>query len=95
MPDLTCSDVVQDVLDGEDITLPDLQEMVLRGAITSLRGANRRYHHWFFEYDSKRNFVSRMFLHLPVMMDVSSWVSCTGCGSWGCKQCGWSGQVPG
>jgi hypothetical protein len=91
---LTVSDQVQDVLDAEGISLTDLTDMVARAAITSQRGASRRYHHWFFVYDSKRRFVEKMFKHAEGMDDVKRWKKHEHCDGWGCPTCMWSGEVP-
>jgi hypothetical protein len=86
------SDAVQQVLKAEGITPQELEEMLSRAAITSLRGANRRFHHWLFRVEDDR--VYDMFGHVKEMDSVKRWATHPDCNGQGCKDCLWSGVVP-
>lgn len=89
---LRFSDQVLDVLEGEGIKTSEVEEMLSRAAITSLRGANRRYHQWLFVLQA--DLVVRMFKVLPGQEHLTRWEPHEKCRAWGCLKCGWSGEVP-
>lgn len=85
---------VQRVMEGEGISLDELQAMVERSAITSVRGFNRRFNDWIFVV--KNGVVCRM---QPIdMIEVGQgrdimYEPHTACLGRGCKECGWSGEI--
>ncbi len=89
------SDQVKHVALSEGISKPELEIMVTKAAITSLRGASRRYHQWLFVVTAGGHFVERMF-RVPTQQDTfsSRWGQHHACNGWGCKKCGWYGKVP-
>lgn len=89
---LELSDQVKAVLKAEGYTPHYLEYMLRHGAITSLRGASRRYHHWLFRLQGQK--VVKMFAHYTEMDSAVAWEDCTSCEGRGCKACGWSGQIP-
>lgn len=89
------SDAVLDVLEDKGITHQQLDEMVSKAAITSLLGANRRYHQWFFVVGAGKNpMVEKMFYVPRNHESVKSWKIHSDCFGWGCQECNWFGAVP-
>lgn len=82
------------VIQVENLSLYELEHMILHSAITRTRGANRRYHHWFFVYDSESQTLTKMFQHVPSMDEVLEWKTHLSCHGDGCKSCFWSGETP-
>jgi hypothetical protein len=93
-PETKCSDQVLAVLKAEGITPQELDHMLSSAAITSLRNMNRRFHNWLFRYQVKEGIVNKMFMHPPEHDRVPEWDQHWKCNGKGCKECGWSGEVP-
>lgn len=83
------------IMQEEQISVEELMFMVEHAAKTSLRGCNRRYHHWLFLVEGEvlkdmqyaegipevgNGLVEMMEDHLP-------------CQGRGCKACAWSGSI--
>lgn len=81
------------VMQYEHLSLEEVQGMIAKSAISSVRGATRRFHHWFFVYDRDNDRLERMFQHLPAMNGLTMRPHFE-CNSYGCPVCLWSGEVP-
>lgn len=90
--ELAISSSVQQVLSDEKISLSEVQEMVSHAAITSLRGFNRRYHHWLFLVRGAE--LQRMELADKVEEEQAA-ADCEQCEGAGCHKCEWTGEVTG
>lgn len=88
------SEQVKAVMLAEDITPQTLEEMVSRAALTTQRGANRRYYHWFMVYNAEEDKLEKLFQHLDCHAHLSRWVKHQACEGRGCPECLWSGEVP-
>lgn len=83
------------VIEGEAISLDELDEMVRKSAITTHERGNRRFHGWIFDitgnqlqHMSKAELVT---LDLQGSIDLVVEDACPECEGDGCKHCGWVG----
>ena len=87
---------VKKVLEGENISLEELQMMVHQASLTSTVGGNRRYCHWLFLVDDDHEFLIDMR-----QVDLVEQghgrdrvrVRHDSCSGEGCHNCGWVGDV--
>ena len=85
---------VRRVLEAEGISEPELDSMLARSAITSMRGFNRRFHHWLFKVCGRE--VEAMVSSSVVVVgrgkeQMSE--DCARCQGSGCSGCGWHGVI--
>ena len=88
------SDKVIQVMASEGITSLELHSMLIRAAITSVRGFNRRFHQWLFSLNNST--VEDMQCVDMVQTGHGSermQEDCESCSGAGCKECGWVGQI--
>lgn len=85
------------VLEGEKISLEELDEMVKKSAITTHPRGNRRFHGWVF--DISGNQLQHMSKAELVTLEVKGSMElviedlCPHCDGDGCKTCGWAGEA--
>lgn len=93
---LSLSPQVKEVIQAEGISTQELEAMIAQSAITRVHGASRRYHHWLFVIKKEQDtqVVDRMFKCLPGDERVHKWKNHDPCYGWGCRDCGWGGEVP-
>lgn len=88
------SEKVVKVMAGEQISPAELEKMLQLAAKTSLRGMNRRYHHWLFRVDGNQlqdmqrtDMVTFGAGNEQVLEEHDV------CDGEGCHECGWVGEV--
>jgi len=85
---------VERVITIENISVDELALMVERAAVTSVRGFNRRFHHWLFKVRSG----SVEAMQCLEMVEVGKGMEamrelCDDCEGEGCPQCRWVGEI--
>lgn len=92
MNTLALGDQVRDVLEHEGISEAAVMVMLERAAITSLSGANRRFHSWLFQVQAS-GLVEKMFKYNPELGNGVPLIPHKDCFGWGCQFCGWGGFI--
>lgn len=87
---------VKRVMSVEGISPDELNLMLNRAAITSLRGFNRRYFHWVFKVheDTVESMQSADMVEVGRGKGKEHMSElCESCNGEGCKECGWVGSI--
>lgn len=84
---------VTTILQAENINGDELNHMLKHAAITSLRGFNRRFHHWLFKVQGSA-LVDMQYAEVVEVGsgDVRVMEDHEDCKGKGCRTCGWSGH---
>ena len=97
MSDLILGPDIQRVLQAESIGVPEVKDMVLRSAIHSGDGCNRRFHNWLFLVKDGV-LLKMMTLEYRTVAPAYQGTTaveedCMKCYGEGCRFCGWRGVV--